>query len=168
MSCNPREIVIDVYVFINFDQAFLSYKYIHGTYIYILYISTVITTASSEHEEVMTWKWWRHPMETFSTLLALCEGNSPVIGKFPSQRPATRCFDVFFDLYMNKRLRKQPRRQWFETPSHSLCCHCNGTRPQYLSLVKGIHRWLFDSQRAGNTAAIQQISLTDEFYWQTG
>ena len=42
--------------------------------------------------------WWRHQMETFSTLVALCAGNSPVNGEFPSQRPVTRSFDVFFDL----------------------------------------------------------------------
>ena len=43
-------------------------------------------------------------METFSALLALCAGNSPVYGEFPSQRPVTRIFDVFFDLRMDKRL----------------------------------------------------------------
>ena len=32
--------------------------------------------------------WWRHQMETFPVLLALCAGNSPVTGEFPSQRPA--------------------------------------------------------------------------------
>ena len=37
-------------------------------------------------------------METFSALLALCAGNSSVTGEFPSQRPMTRSFDVFFDL----------------------------------------------------------------------
>ena len=42
--------------------------------------------------------WWRHQMETFSALLALCAGNSPVTGEFPSQRPVTWSFDVFFDL----------------------------------------------------------------------
>ena len=26
--------------------------------------------------------WWRHQMETFSALLAICAGNSPVIGEF--------------------------------------------------------------------------------------
>ena len=45
-------------------------------------------------------------METFSALLALCAGNSPVSGEFPSQRPVTRSFDVFFDLRPNKRLSK--------------------------------------------------------------
>ena len=29
--------------------------------------------------------WWRHQMETFSALLALCVGNSPVSGEFPAQ-----------------------------------------------------------------------------------
>ena len=42
--------------------------------------------------------WWRHQMETFSALLALCAGNSPVTGEFPAQRPVTRSFGVFFDL----------------------------------------------------------------------
>ena len=47
-------------------------------------------------------------------------------GEFPSQRPATRSFDVFFDLRMKKRLSKQSRRRWFETPSRSLWRLCNG------------------------------------------
>ena len=38
--------------------------------------------------------WWRHQMETFSALLALCAGNSPVTGEFPAQRPVTRSFDL--------------------------------------------------------------------------
>ena len=42
-------------------------------------------------------------MDTFSALLALCAGNSPVNSEFPSQRPVTRSFDVCFDLYLNKR-----------------------------------------------------------------
>ena len=49
-------------------------------------------------------------METFSALLALCAGNEPVTGDFPSQRPVTRSFDVFFDLRINKRLNKQSIR----------------------------------------------------------
>ena len=59
-------------------------------------------------------------METFSALLALCARNSPVPGEFPAQRPVTRSFDVFFDLRPNRRLSKQPRGWWFETPSWSL------------------------------------------------
>ena len=41
-------------------------------------------------------------METFSALLALCAGNSPVAGEFPSKRPVTRSCGVFFDLRVNK------------------------------------------------------------------
>ena len=73
--------------------------------------------------------WWRYPIETFSALLVLCEGNSPITGEFPSQRPVTQSFDVFFDLRLNKRLSKQSRRRWFETPSRSLWRHCN-VRPK--------------------------------------
>ena len=48
-------------------------------------------------------------METFSALLALCAGNSPVSGEFPAQGPVTQSFDVFFDLRLIKRLRKHSR-----------------------------------------------------------
>ena len=34
----------------------------------------------------------------------------------PPQRPVTRNFDVSFDPRLNKRLSKQSRHRWFETP----------------------------------------------------
>ena len=43
-------------------------------------------------------------MEIFSTLLAICAGNSPVTGEFHAQSPVTRSFEVFFDLWLNKQL----------------------------------------------------------------
>ena len=64
-------------------------------------------------------------METFSALLAICVGNSPVTGEFPSQRPVMRSFGGFFDLRLNKRLSKQSWGWWLETPSSSLWRHCN-------------------------------------------
>ena len=70
--------------------------------------------------------WWRHQMETFSALLALCAENSPVAGEFPAQRPMTQSFDVFFDMRLNKRLSKQSWGWWFDTPSCSLWRHCKG------------------------------------------
>ena len=48
--------------------------------------------------------WWRHQMETFSALLAICAGNSPVSGEFLAQRPVTQSFDVFFDQRLDERL----------------------------------------------------------------
>ena len=62
-------------------------------------------------------------METFSALLAMCAGNSQVTGEFPTQRPVTRGFDVFCDLRLNKRLSKQWRGWWSETPSRPLWRH---------------------------------------------
>ena len=49
-------------------------------------------------------------------------------GDFPAQRPVTRSFDVFFDVRQNKRLCKQSRGWWYETPSRPLWRHCNGSR----------------------------------------
>ena len=71
-------------------------------------------------------------METFSALLALWAGNSPVTGEFPSHRPVTRSFDFFFDVRLNKRLSKQSIRRWFETPSSSLWRHCNAIVPRQI------------------------------------
>ena len=63
------------------------------------------------HDDVIKWKHFpRH---------------SPVTGEFPSQRPVTRSFGVFFDLDLNKRLSKPSRRRWFETPSPLLWRHSN-------------------------------------------
>ena len=64
-------------------------------------------------------------METCSTLLAFCAGNSPATGEFPTQRSVTRSFDVFVDLRWNRRLSKQLRRRWFETSLRLLKGHCN-------------------------------------------
>ena len=65
-------------------------------------------------------------METFSALLAICAGNSPVTGEFPAQMPVTRSFDVFFDLRPNKRLSKQSGGWWFETLPGPFWRHSNG------------------------------------------
>ena len=92
--------------------------------------------------------WWRHQMETFSALLALCVGNSPVTGEFPSQRPVTRSFDVYFALHLNKRLSKQSCGWWFETPWRPLWRHCNGFCPNLGSFL-----WRFE-----------QLSLRRLFY----
>ena len=56
-------------------------------------------------------------------------------GEFPTQRPVTRSFDVFFDLRLNKRLSKQPWGWWFETPSLSLWHHCNAQGGLHSMLV---------------------------------
>ena len=44
----------------------------------------------------------------------------PVARGFPSQRPMTQSFDVFFDLCLNKHLSKKSRRWWCETSLRSL------------------------------------------------
>ena len=51
---------------------------------------------------VMSKLFLHHWLIMKSALLALCAGNSPVPGEFPTQKPVTRSFDVFFDLRLNK------------------------------------------------------------------
>ena len=95
------------------------------------------------------WKsiWWFHQIETYSALLELCAGNSPVTVELPSQRPVTRSFDVFFDLCLNKRLSKLSWGWWFETPPRSLWRYCSEkcfcwrqlTSPQ--PVIRYLHDW---------------------------
>ena len=88
-------------------------------------------TGTIGHQDGNIWSpWWRHQMETFSALLALCAEDSPVTDEFPSQRSVTQSFEVFFDLGLSNRLSKHSWGWWFETPSCPLWRHCNG----YLSL----------------------------------
>ena len=77
-------------------------------------IAFYLISKSLFHETVAK-SWWRHQMETFSALLALCAGNSPVTGEFHAQRQVTRSIGVFFDLSLNKRLSKQSWGWWIES-----------------------------------------------------
>ena len=88
--------------------------------------------------------WWRHQMETFSALLTICAGNSPVPGEFPTQRPVSRSFDIFFDLSLNKRLSKQSWGWWFETLSRPLWRHCNVHFPKGLYGRNLMFPWLIN------------------------
>ena len=91
---------------------------------------------------IMYYLWtscWRHQMETRSTLLTFCVGNSPVTVEFPSQRPVTRSLGVSFDLRLKKRLSKQLRCRWFETQPRSLWRHSSGSGPRRLK-QNGINR----------------------------
>ena len=72
--------------------------------------------------------WWRHQMETFTVLLPLCQGRRPV--DFPHKGQWRGA--VFWDLRLNKRLSKQLRHRWFDTPSRALWRHCNGTHNEFM------------------------------------
>ena len=74
--------------------------------------------------------WWRHQMETFSALLALCAGNSPVTGEFPSQRAVKWSCDVFLDLRLNNRLREKGFHMDLSLKECHICnaiCNCLDT-----------------------------------------
>ena len=72
-----------------------------------------VSPAARARSEIPSWR--RHQMETYSVLLAICDGNPPVTGGFPSQMPVTRSFDVFFNVLQNTLLSIQSRYRWFET-----------------------------------------------------
>ena len=119
---------------------------------------------------LMTSAWWRHQMETFSALLAICAGNSPVTGEFPAQRPVTQSFDGFFDLHLNKRLSQQSWGWWFETLSTHYDVTANAgalgsrsypseTRPNFKSKTRLLIGYFTIDQSFRNFAQRTAISL---------
>ena len=75
---------------------------------------------------------WRY-MDMLSTLLALCVGNPPVTGGFPSQRASMVSFDVFLAIKLKKPLNKQLGCQWFEM---SWCsCHWHVTSIKHQVII---------------------------------
>ena len=83
--------------------------------------------------------WWRHQLEAFSALLAICAGNSLVFNEFPAKRPVTQSFDVFFDLRLIKRLSEQSWGWWFETLSRPLWRHRNDLSNIVLPMTHRFH-----------------------------
>ena len=82
---------------------------------------------------------WRN---IFRVTCHLC-GEFTGPGEFPTQRPVTQMFDVFFDLRLNKWLSKQPWGWWFETPSWSLWRQCNESGKFQTKLKSGKSQGIF-------------------------
>ena len=91
-------------------------------------------------------------------------------GEFPTQRPVTRSFDVFFDLRLNKRLSKHSWGWWFEKLSYSLWRHHNVWTshddvikwkhfPRYWPFVREIHRSPMNSPHKGQWRGALMYSL---------
>ena len=89
-----------------------------------------------------------------------CEENPPVTGRFPSQRPVTQSFNIFFDRRQNKRLSRQSRRWGIETPSCTLWRHSNG---EWGCLADGDVQWTTwhrTSEKSLSESMITMISNT--------
>ena len=56
-------------------------------YHFMACIGACWVTVTKGNAELSNFSWWRHQVETFSALLDICAGYSPVTGEFPQQRP---------------------------------------------------------------------------------
>ena len=118
--------------FISFIDLFMSHpvdiyfllSYSLFAYLFVLFVGMGVICCNIHHQvkphDIMT----SSNGNIFRITGPLC-GEYTGPGEFPTQRPVTRSFDVFFDLCLNKRLSKQPWGWWFETPSWSLWRQCN-------------------------------------------
>ena len=83
-------------------QGRAGYYPVRGNFIYVMSLASTMLTHRQKTGHYVYWawdgkqlSWWRHPMETFSALLVLCEDNSLVTGEFPSQWSVMQSFDAF-------------------------------------------------------------------------
>ena len=114
-------------------------------------ICSVIASSSRLHPVSETKRgrctWRSHDMMTSSNgnifrVTGPSCGEFTGTGEFPTQRPVSRSFDVFFDLRLNKRLSKQPWGWWFETQSCSLWRHRNDMENVYPMIHRGKHWYI--------------------------
>ena len=101
-----------LFIFISLTNEMYAHSVVHVVSVYQTQHSVHMMTSSNGN--------------IFRVTGPLC-GEFTGPGEFPTQRPVTQSFDVFFDLRLNKRLSKQPWGWWFETSSWSLWRQWNAT-----------------------------------------
>ena len=108
--------------------------------------------------------WWRHQMETFSTILAFCAGNSPVTGAFPVTSDAELwCFLRYAPQYT---VEKQWWGWWFETPSRPLWRHCN-VHLKLMGLCTDLDNILFEFGQRIMITVDNDYSSPFVWHWHT-
>ena len=70
------------YISVNMTCALLIIIMLSHNWLY-WYINIIIVDEVGNNILNYVKPWWRYQMETFSALLAICAGNSPVPGEFP-------------------------------------------------------------------------------------
>ena len=79
--------------------------------------------------------WYRHQMEAHSALLALCAGNSPANGEFPSQRASNAELSCVFDVSQSKFLSKRSNGRLPGTP----WCSCDVSLMKHRGICRYMH-----------------------------
>ena len=123
--------------FIRGDSLHISWWCTHLLHIYFLF------------------SWWRHQMGT-----GFCAGNSPVTAGIHRSSVNYLHTDQWRGALMfslNKRLSKQSRRRWFETPSRSLGRHCDVV-PNNDPVIRAAVRYF----------GVQRVTLVQFWIGETG
>ena len=118
-SCRPRTLLALISLFIYFYSSMTITVWFHP----LMTVQSLCDSSISIQIEICAEYW-----DTLPRPRLVCHEpglRSPVTGEFTSKRPVMRSFYVLFDFHLNKRLSKQPRGCWSETPSRSLWRHCN-------------------------------------------
>ena len=130
-----------------------------------LCFTTTLIRREAYHGSSWIYPWWRHKMETFSALLALCEGNLPVTSGSPYKGQFRGALMCFFNLRWNKQLSRRSRHRRFLTPSRSLRCHCNAraiTKNKSTNEYIKLYKWI----GGGNDNKWRlRVHIHDVFIW---
>ena len=93
----------------------------------------IMTAVFWWHDDIIKWK-------NFPRYWPFVQGT----GEFPTQRPVTRSFNVFFDLRPDKQLSKQWWGWWFETPSCPLWSKSDERKHNIFYMHLIISQWTID------------------------
>ena len=113
----------------------------------LVFVAYSMSVAKTDHGSTKTTTHWEWAVGHDDTMTS-SNGNifrvtGPLCGEFTDYRwiPLTKVSDAevwcfLYKLCLNKRLSKQSRRRWFETPLRSLWRHCNG---HYIETLPAYH-----------------------------
>ena len=109
--------VANVIVATNLPDHFVVFLLLCGSCVVAVFVMVLTGT---KHDDIIKWKhfprYWPFVREI---------DRWPWISQTKASDAKLWCI---FDLRLNKRLSKQSRRRWFDTPSYSLWRHCNGRK----------------------------------------
>ena len=130
-----------------------------------MWVTCLFTFEDQISDQHLT-RWWRHNMETLSTLLALCGGIHRSRWIPPHKGPVMRGFDISLGVSLNKLPNKQSRGGWIDMSWRSFdvpVMHDDVKKwkhfPRYWPFVRGIHRSPVNSPHKGQWRRALMFSL---------
>ena len=155
-----------------FNATFIKIQKFSFTKMHLQIFACEMATILFRGDEIMSCYWGAENSMMTSSNGNIFRVTGHFCGEFPSQRPVTRHFDVFFDLRLNKRLSKQSLGWWYETLSRPLWRHRkapikikNHLLNWGITMWKGVDWEVLTQWSLENVVVISKVPYLIRCYW---